>query len=158
MASREDVYAAFVDYYGDIKLKVVKQEGGGQWTILAAKCQSYLNLNRYIFVVVPTRLVRAETMSLNELDWVSFQTRSIEESYPGVPTLQLHLTDERKKMLPERITVVDRDRDTTFYITDTLPIKIRLLHDPKKNNYLQYPDKAILFQALETFRCVVDLL
>lgn len=155
MASKEDVYGAFVDYYGDIKLRMIKNEQG--WAFYAAKVHSGLNLNRYIFVVVPAYTAGQEEASLEELDWVCFQTRTTDEVYP-VPTHHLYVDDNRKKMFADRITAVDRTKEETFYVTDTLPIKVRLLHDPKKNNYLQYPDQAVMYQALETYRCVVDLL
>lgn len=155
MASKEDVYGAFVDFYGDIQLRLIKADGG--WSVYCAKAYSGLNQQRYIFVVVPQRTVKQDTTTLDQLDWVSFQTRTTTDNYQ-VPTHNLYLDDTRKKMMSDKITVVDRTADETFYVTDSLPIKIRLLHDPKKNNYLQYPDQALLYQALDTYNCVVDVL
>ena len=155
MATKEDVYGAFVDYYGDIKLRLIKVENG--WAVYCAKAYSGLNLNRYIFVVVPQRLALGEEATLEQLDWVSFQTRTTDDVHP-VPTHNLFLDENRKKMMPDKITTVDRTADETHYVTDSLPIKIRLIHDPKKNNYLQFPDQAFMYQALDTYRCVVDLL
>ena len=155
MTSREDVYGAFVDYYGNLKLKVIKVDAG--WVFYGAKVSSGLNENRYIFVIVPQRLAPAEEATLEQLDWVSFQTRTTTDVHQ-VPTHNLYLDETRKQMIPDKITVVDRTADETHYVTDSLPIKVRLIHDPKKNNYLQYPDQAFMYQALETFRCVVDML
>ena len=155
MATKEDVYGAFVDYYGDIKLRLIKVESG--WAFYCAKAYSGLNLNRYIFVIVPQRLALGEEATLEQLDWVSFQTRTTDDVHP-VPTHNLFLDENRKKMMPDKITSVDRTADETHYVTDSLPIKIRLIHDPKKNNYLQFPDQAFMYQALDTYRCVVDLL
>ena len=155
MASREDVYGAFVDYYGDIQLSLIKNQDN--WMVYGAKVYSGLNQHRYLFVVVPLRLAPGKDTTLNQLDWVSFQTRTTDEIHP-VPTHHLYLDDTRKNMMSDKISVVDRTKDETHYITNSLPIKIRLLHDPKKNNHLQYPDQAFMYQALDTYRCVVELL
>ena len=155
MASKEDVYGAFVDYYGDLKLRLIKVENG--WSVYCCKAYSGLNQQRYIFVIVPQRLSPGEEATLDQLDWVSFQTRTTDEVHQ-VPTHHLYLDDVRKKMMSDKITAVDRTKEETFYVTDSLPIKLRLLHDLKKNNYLQYPDRAFLYQALDTYRCIVELL
>ena len=152
---KETVYGAIIDYYGDINMRLIKNQDG--WGIYAAKISSGLNLQRYIFVVVPSRLVRLQETNLNNLDWVSFQTRLTDEVYQ-VPTHNILLDNKRKKALEDRISVLERVKGETHYITHTLPIKIRLLHDPKKNNHLQYPDTLLLYQALETYRCVLEML
>lgn len=155
MTSREDVYGAFTDYYGDIKMRLIKVNDG--WAVYCCKVYSGLNQNRYIFAVVSQHSASADETSLDKLDWVSLQTRTTDEIHQ-VPTHHLYLDDKRKKTLSDKLSVVDRTKEATNYVTDSLPIKVRLLHDPKKNNYLQYPDKALLYQALDTYRCIVDIL
>ena len=155
MAEKEHVYGAFVDYYGTLSLKLLRTDN--DWAFYCAKIYSGLNQNRYIFVVIPANSAVSKEATLDQLDWVSFQTRTTDETH-HVPTHHLYLNDTRKKTFSDKITVVKRTQDETEYITQDLPIKVRLLHDPKKNNYLQYPDQALMYQALETYRCVVDLL
>nr|QBK87201.1 MAG: uncharacterized protein LCMAC201_01030 [Marseillevirus LCMAC201] len=157
MASKEDVYGAFVDYYGDLALGLIKDENG--WAVYAAKVYSGLNLYRYIFVIVPSQSLGSsrDKTTLDQLDWISFQTRTTDEVHK-VPTHHLYLDDKRKKLFSDKITAIERISEETHYITDSLPIKIRLLHDPKKKNHLQYPDQAFMYQALDTYRCVVELL
>jgi len=155
MNLKETAYGAFVDYYGDIQMKKIKVEIG--WVIYGAKVNSGLSINRYIFVVVPENYDRGDVANLESLDWVSLQTRTTLEAY-DVPNYSFFLDEKRKKMLSDIINVIDRTEDRTNYITTELPIKISLLHDKKKNNHLQYPDKAYLYQALETYNCVVEML
>jgi len=155
MTSKEKVYGAFIDYFGDLKCSLIKNDNG--WAIYAVKIHSGLNLNRYIFAIVPSNKAFANDMNLNDLDWISFQTRTTDDVY-AVPTHHLYLNDERKKSLSDIITVTDRNDQQTNYITPDLPIRISLIHDPKKKNTLQYPDKAKLYQALDTFNCVIELL
>lgn len=151
----DTVYGALVDYYGDLKLKLIKNENG--WVVYAAKVFSGLNQNRYLFVITPIRAAKGEETTLEALDWVSFQTRTTDDVYQ-VPTHQLYLNDQRKKMLSDPITALERTQLETSYVTNDLPIKVKLIHDPKKKNSLQYPDKILLYQALETYQCVVELL
>lgn len=147
------VYGAFVDYFGDVQLKMYKKDAG--YTIYGCKLKTSLFLNRYIFVIVPTVGLQPEDTSLNQLDWISFQTRTTEEFY-RLP--EINLTTGNKSSLSDVLDVLERTKTTSSYITPTLPIRIKLMHDPKKNNTLQYPDQCKLYQALETFRCVVEML
>lgn len=155
MCNKELVYGAFVDYYGDIKLRLIKNDNN--WYIYCAKINSGLNEQRYIYVVVYYTPYLKEEETLDKLDWVCFQTRTSEEILE-VPSHNLVVNETRKKMMYDKIKVIDRTKEETFYITDNLPIKIRLLHNKKKNNQLQYPDETLLYQALNTFNCIVDIL
>lgn len=152
MVSKETVYGAFVDYFGDIKLSLIKNENG--WSIYGARVHSNLNETRYIFAI--THGFRQNEVTLNNLDWVSLQTRTSDENH-NVPTHTLYLTPQRKELLNDKLTVVNRTNEQTEYITN-LPIKVRLLHDPKKKNYLQYPDTTLMYNAIETYRCIIELL
>ena len=149
----ETVYGAFIDYFGDLKLKVYKKEGG--YTIYGCKLKSATYLNRYIFVVVPTLGLQPEETTLNSLDWVSFQTRSTEEFY-RLPEIDGYIG--KKASLSDVLNVLDRTKDRSIYVTSNLPVRVTLMHEPKKNNMLQYPDQCKFYQGLETYRCVVELL
>jgi len=156
--SKEDLYGAFVDYYGDIELGLIKCENN--WAIYGAKMATGLNLNRYLFVISPAYrgcTVVPEKETLNNLDWVSLQTRTTDDLHP-VPVYNLFLNDTRKKALSDRISILERTAEESVFVTEYLPIKIKLLHEPKKRNILQYPDKALLYQALESYNCVIELL
>ena len=155
MASAENVYSVFINYYGDLTLRMIKNESG--WAVYATRVYSGLNSYRYIFVVVPVVGQYPANVQLSQLDWVSFQTRTTEELH-DTPTTHLSLDENRKQILSDKITVISRDTNQTEYITNRLPIKIRLIHEQKKKNHLQYPDSATLYQALETYQCVIDLL
>jgi hypothetical protein len=151
----ETVYGAILDYFGNLNLHLIKNENG--WATFSAKISSGLNENRYIFAVVEDSKVSSDQMMLNDIDWISFQTRTTSETF-NVPQYSIFPDDKIRRSVQDIITIIDRNADETTYRTDSLPIKIRLLHDKKKNNYLQYPDKAKLYQALETFRCVIQFL
>ena len=152
---KDQVYGALVDYWGDLKMEQIKNTDG--WIVYAAKITSGLIQPRYLFAVVPASAGRGQTTSLNNLDWISLQTRTTDDYY-NVPAHAFMITEEKKRALSDEISVIDRTKTETMYQTYSLPIKIKLLHDPRKNNSLQYPDSLKLYQALETYRCVIELL
>lgn len=155
MTSKEQVYGAFVDYFGDLPMKLIKDENG--WLVYGVKIHSALNENRYIFAIIKFNNFKPIDVTLNQLDWVNFQTRTTDEIFQ-VPTVTFIPKPENKQSVSDIINVIERDNNETIYRTVDLPIKIRLLHDTKKKNYLQYPDQAKLYQALDTFRCVIEML
>lgn len=155
MTDINNVYSLFIDYYGNLNMTQIKNNDG--WSIYACKIKSGLNNNRYIFVILRSRLTRGINMYLNDMKWTSFQTRNTDENY-NVPEYNLMLNEQKKKCLPDIITIIDRTKEKSNYVTTILPIKISLIHDMKKNNYLQYPDKVLLYQALETYNCVIEIL
>jgi hypothetical protein len=158
--SLADVYGAFVDYYGNIELGLIRSEQG--YDIYSSKVSSGLSMNRYIFVVVPSKTQQSytslgsETVYLNDLNWVSFQTRTTDDNYP-VPILTHFVNPDKKTKLPDDLNVVNRTTETTEFSCASLPVKVQLMHEIKKNNVYQYPDKCKFYQALETFNCVVEI-
>lgn len=146
------VYGAFVDYYGNIPLTLIKQQEN--LFVYGVKVSSGLLDNKYIFVVSDTFL--GPNTNLNNVNWISFQTRTTQDVHQ-VPEIHHYLTVAKKEMLKDVISFVERDRKKTEYYCE-LPIKITLIHDLKQQNSQQYPDKCLLFQALETYQCVVEVL
>lgn len=157
MTSKEVVYGAFVDFYGDISLNLIKIENN--WAVYACRVHSGLGfMNRYLFAIVPTYYATPpDTMTLNNLDWVSFQTRTTEEVY-NVPTHQLYLSPQKKQVLSDKIKSIDRNQNSVSYVTESLPIKLQLIRDNKRKSAEYYPDQCLIYQALETYHCIVELL
>jgi hypothetical protein len=151
----DDLYNSFLTYFGDVQLKKIKCDSG--YCIYAASNKTGLSVPRYLFAVVPQRFSGAEMARLSELRWISLQTRTTNDIH-AVPTYTHLLSETQKKTLPHNCKIIDRTKNESLYTTDNLPIKIKLLHESKKNNYLQYPDNCKLYQALETYNCVIELL
>jgi len=148
------VYGAFTDYFGDIKMKKIKQENG--YTVYATQTGTGLLYYRYIYAIVPTSPIERDVETLMNLDWVSLQTRSTPDVL-DVPKHEYTLTEKHRVACSDKLTCVNRTQDRTEYNT-TMPIKITLLHDPKKHNILQYPDTCLLYHALETYQCIIELM
>jgi hypothetical protein len=161
MGSITDVYGAFIDYYGDISLKKIKSENG--YDVYATRVSSGLSLFRYIFVISESNnnnsvtALDGETKTLNSINWISFQTRTTDENH-NVPTITLMPSTTRNEKLSDIVRSTERTTNDTKYICDSLPIVLSLIHDLKKKNVYQYPDACKLYQALETFNSVVEIL
>lgn len=153
MATTDTVYGAFIDYFKNIKLTRFKRDNG--YDLYGVKLKTSLFASRFIFVIVPINPMNRNEENLNDLDWVSFQTRTSEENFP-VP--EITIVTGNKDTLSDVIKIIDRTKERSTYSISTLPIRITLMHDPKKNNTLQFPDECKLYQALETYRCSIDLL
>ena len=154
MASLNETYGAFLDYFGDIPLQKIKDNNG--FDIYCCRVSSGLRDNRYVYVVCNSTK-NPETTTLNSLDWVSIQTRTTEDNHI-VPKIDLLLNEDRKNALSDQLTLVSRNSTKTEYSTTELPIKINLMHNLKKNNSYQYPDSCKLYQALQTYQCVIELI
>ena len=151
----QNLYNSFLNYFGNLQLKKIKCQDG--YCIYAACNKTGLSVPRYLFAVVPQRLSNSDVAKLSELRWISLQTRTTNDIH-SVPTFTHLLSETQKKALPDICKIINRTQHESLYSTDNLPVKIKLLHDSKKNNYLQYPDNCKLYQALETYNCVIDLL
>lgn len=153
--STDTIYGAFIDYFGNVKMTKIKSSEG--YAVYAVKVNSNLSDNRYVFAVVPDNRYLEKEIPLNNLNWVSLQTRTDPE-FHKIPSVSLYLNEQRKNALSDILQVVERDQQKTVYMVQTIPIKVTLLHDPKQKNSLQFPDRCKLYQALETYNCVVELL
>jgi len=155
MVFLSNVYKKFLEYFGDIRLSLFKRESG--WCIYGIRVGTGLARYRYIFVIIPEQKYQGDYASLSQLEWVSFQTRTTEEYHATLDEINFFPTPEQKEALSDIISHIDRTSIKTTYVCD-LPVSISLMHDPKKRNYLQYPDKAKLYQALDSFNCVIETL
>jgi len=150
------IHYAIANFYGDLKLGYIKSDQN--WVVYGAKISSgLLSESRYIFAVVDGGdMDFSKYVQLGSIKWSSFQARTTDENH-DVPIHSILMTGDRKQLLPEMLSVVERTKEETRYVSSELPISVRLLHNKKKNNTLQWPDKLRLSQALNTFQCVIDL-
>lgn len=149
------IHRKFLDYYGDLTLKKIKVNDG--WVIYCAKVNAQINEFRYLFVIVRDSMSLQDRMSLSNLNWVSFQTRTTNDYYSDVPSYNLFPTEPKKQILNDKLDLRDRSKVETLYSCKNTPINVKLIHEMRKNNIYQYPDTLFLYQALETYNCVVDL-
>ena len=146
------VYGAFLDYYGNVDMKRIRQDNG--WSVYAMRFSTQLSTYRYLFAIAMTAPLEPEIMKLNDINWMSLQTRESDE-FHTVPEI-IHLLDERKKQaLPDVLVATQETVDRKEY-NCPLPVRVELVSD--KSRAYQYPDKLLLYQAMESYNAVVTLL
>jgi hypothetical protein len=151
--SRDLVYRAFNLYYGNITLTKVNSLND-QHATYGARIYSLLAEPRYLIVIAYQDFFpKGTTKKLSEIQWESFQTR--------VLTTDLGLEDqniprENNGVFDDQITVFKRDKDQkkVIYQSLNIPVMVELVPG-KKGSIVDFPDKATLEGALETFQCVV---
>lgn len=149
------IYNVFNDYYGDLAMRLVRYDG--EWKLYGSRIESGLNEYRYLYAVVHASEAPFEAdTSLSRLRWASLQTRTTDEYHAHLPVHSLTLNDFKKGVLGQTLTVKGRTKEETEYYVEGLPISVKLMHIMKKRNSMQYPDKVLLYQALETYHCVVE--
>lgn len=115
-------------------------------TLLAGADQRYL----VVTVDMDSRPVGSR-ISLSELSWKSFQTRTIPQ-YLTCPKHSYLPKSDQPYLIP--VDLVKRYEDHTDYSLDGYPsLTVTLLH--KHKNLYEYSEKGVLASALETFRCVI---
>jgi len=133
--------------------------GTSEYTSYMAKITSYENYMKYIVLVVRNEYAHApQTTYIQNIKWVSVQTRLIDQNYDIPEQTVDHKTfDPRYFDKKVRLSVKDRNEERTSYVS-MLPIELILLHNLRKKSVYQYADTMDIRQALATFNCVIKKL
>lgn len=148
-----NVYGAFIDYYGNIELQKVKEENG--YIIYAAEFATSLMVNRYLFVICEQQFNNPVRVKLNDIDWICIQTRESEDYFHNLPKINHVLSLEKSQLLKDACRMIEKEANKAIY-NCVLPLKITLIK-PKKQSFV-FPDEILLFQVLETYNCSIELL
>jgi hypothetical protein len=151
--SRDLVYRAFTLYYGNLPLTKINS-ADDQCAKYAARIYSLLAEPRHLIVIAYQDFLPQGTVrNLKDVNWESFQTR--------VLSTDLGLEDqtipkENNGVFDDTITVYKRDKtqNKVVYHCLNLPLMVELVAG-KKGSIVDFPDKATLEGALETYQCVV---
>jgi hypothetical protein len=150
--SKNHVYDAFVMYFKDPTLTKIKNVNN--YTVYMTKIYSMLgNTYRYLILFVDRDVNNTGTeKSMNELEWVSLQTRTLEDQHDLKP----HSYQVRR--LPElsnKINIKTRSETESVYDVDGYNLTLTLLHTRKNNTY-QYQPTGTVISALETFQTIIN--
>jgi hypothetical protein len=109
---------------------------------------------RYLIVIsYQDFLPKGTVKKLSELKWESFQSRVL-KSELGLEDQSI--PKENNGVFDDQITVYKRDKSENKVVYQALnvPLIVELVAG-KKGSIVDFPDKATLEGALETFQCVV---
>lgn len=150
--SKNVVYDSFNEYFNNPVMTKIKNVEG--FSVYMAKIYSLLgNAHRYLILFVNQDLyVNGSKKNMNQLEWVSLQTRTLTDNH----NLPFHTYRVFKfPALDKKITILDRNEEKSTYNTEDYPITVILLHT-RKNNVYQYQQQGTILSALETFQTIIN--
>jgi hypothetical protein len=147
-----EVYSLIANYFDDPTMTKVKVVNGYAFYASRAPAMMLRDFRYIVAIVKDDSQPPRATAKLSDLEWVSFQTRTLEDDWRLSPTKWSDKNEDRYK-LPITLTKRDHDTDTFYYSCQGLPIEIALL-TPKKS-FPSYQDKGTFMRALETFQTVI---
>jgi hypothetical protein len=148
----KDQFSTYIDnYFKHPTLTKIKNVNKHSVYMVKTYCL-LSNFCRYIIALVPEDDFRVGTkIKLNQLNWVSLQTRTLEDrhdvdSHSYIPKMEGPLAAAINKKS-------STDDMTTYYCED-FPIEVHLLHK-KKDVQSEYQPKGNIISALETFYTII---
>lgn len=152
-AQHQHVYDLFSKYYEDLVLTKVKTTPDSNYALWYAKSCSMLCLeNKYIIVITENNYDAIGTLrNLTELEWHSFQTRTINQPIG----IKLSNKTFKTTVLPDMhdsISLIHQKPDRYIYTTKRLPLQVELM---LTRDETLYSERGTLESALNTYNCVV---
>lgn len=148
---KDSIYGCFVQYFNNPTL--VKIKDVDVYSVYMIKIHALLgNAYRYLILFVDAdKKTVGSKVEMDQLKWVSLQTRTLEE-YHNIPTHSYTVVNSGP--LTQRITLKDRDDVKTDYKVESLPLTVTLLNT-KKSSSFQYSSTGSIIVALETYQTII---
>jgi hypothetical protein len=158
LIKKQNARELFVEYFGDVLM--TKLDYKNQYSFFYARIDNLMAKNNQFLVVITTNdyTPLSETRRLSELQWISFQTRTLDE----LPNKQMIKAEKIKQatsgLLTDKISLTSILNDRQEYtVTDpdsNLPIDIQLLYVPPKIK--SYAHSGTVRSALDTYQCIIN--
>ena len=111
---------------------------------------------RYVVVVVPEdSFPIGIELPLNNLQWISFQTRTFQNDIDTKLPSQNYIS-KKTDFMDDIIDISNREINKFTYFSRKYPIKVEILNMGKNSTMYDYSDKATISTALETFNCILS--
>lgn len=151
---KEVVYDAFTKYFKNPRMTKVKNTLTN--SIYATKLYCLLNREcRYIitFVDIDEEDIGA-TKQLDNIKWVSFQTRTLPSNFYDITESAHGYQPELAGELMGKIERINTTSEASTYVSEDFPIVVTLLHT-ERNTASTYQQRGTIILALETFQTIV---
>lgn len=150
---REHIYDMFTDYFNNPDMLKVKNTDNLSMYMTKTYCLTSTTC-RYIIAFVPMNNYEIGSFeNLNNLKWVSLQTRTLEDKFPGVTRPHGYVPEEKGPLM-SKIHRTKIDKEASTYQCADYPLIITLLHDNKKNSD-SYQNSGNIIIALESWNTIV---
>lgn len=147
---KETLYSLFCQYFENPIMKKIKNtiHNNIQYSIYITKVHTLLGIKqRYIICIIyaDNNLIGTEK-KMEELKWISLQTRMLEEEHDIVSHVY---TPRRLQGLDKKI--IQRNKKEYVYDVESLPIQITLL---PQTAGLDYTSHGTVVTAIETYHTI----
>ena len=109
---------------------------------------------RYLIVVTDQdNAPKGTIMTLNDLQWKSFQLRKLSKE---ISAPEISYKRENSGLFDDEIKLIKRDKEAqkVMYQCRFNPLIVELLPS-KKGSVMDYPESSTLETAMDTFQCVI---
>lgn len=175
---RQDIYNSIVNYYGDLiftKLNTKSTSDGTFYGVYYCKVGCMLCIdNRYLLAIVKDdeEIEVGTNVYLSNLNWVSFQTRSIDNfetvNPHNIKIKQQVLKSNRNTITDIEMKMIDELKDRVRYeCSENYPIVVDIMKNkPKEKNIYNLMDGyekeyftpvCSLQTLLESYQCVLTI-
>jgi hypothetical protein len=152
---KNNAYDAFVKYFNNPILTKIKNVDN--YSVYMTRIHTLLgNSYRYLilFVEIDVNVVFNTSKNMDEIKWVSLQTRTLEDyhdlkSHTYQPVL--------KHPLNQKIKNQNMNEKQSTYHSEDFPLVITLLHTRKDNVY-EYQPTGTIISAIETFQTIINFI
>jgi hypothetical protein len=151
---KNDIYKAINSIYKDFKM--IKTNNVNNFSVYKSKVETFISSGaRYIVAIVEIDDDPIGTLKpLEDLNWVSFQTRftSSEKEVKNLPIKKYTIT--KNSLLNDKISKWAEISDKTIYKCENLPLKIEVIHMKKDDTFAE---KGTVIAAMELFQTILIL-
>jgi len=148
---KESIYNVISNYFDNPILTKIKEDENH--SIYGARIKSLLSAEHMFLIAIKPKdnFENGHTLKLKEIDWVSFQTRVLDQPF-NLSGHQYSIKKIEPYLTP--INLTNRTSEASNYSCSLFPnIIITLLH--KKKDSYEYSDKGSLLLALETYKTII---
>jgi hypothetical protein len=154
------IHEAFDQYYNNLSL--IKTQQNGNIGIYKASISSLLSdgLTRYVVVLVNDNNSLGDTKELSELDWIVFQTRTMETKSNKENLPKYSMPNQSNVPLLIKQTRIHKEGSDSMkikYSTSLNEMKLEVLKLNREGKEIQYNESGTLHSALELYSTIIIL-
>lgn len=152
---KDDVYKLIYNYFSELVLTKVKNVNGNYSVYYANSCNLLCYSSKFIVVVIQNDFREiGQTVRLDDVSWVSFQTRTISNFESSVKLQESSFNTLPDKNIDSKIKLIDKKKDRYVYSCDKYPItQIELLLNEDDT---EFSPEGTIKSALETYSCSIQ--
>jgi hypothetical protein len=153
-SNKKEIQDSICEYYGDAIMTKVR-DYQDTYSLYYAKMNNLVySEDKYIIAIIENDYFSVGTKKhLSELNWISFQTRTIDTLFYPIKSQNVRSTI--KIPITDKITLLQKKEDRYLYSCKNYPVEVELLLTEKDDSY---SSQGTIQGALDTYNCVIRFL